>query len=72
MNQQLLQRFAEFYGISPTEADVLNLSQSHNYYCRCDACLFWWSRVGADENGKFGPFAAWEIALARAENEQGS
>jgi len=65
--RHLIERFAAVYHIEATEGAILQLANTHPYKCTCDVCLFWWAAVGADEDGKYGPFAPQEVALARLE-----
>ena len=51
-------------------ADFMDAS-NHNYRCRCDSCLQWWVKVGAEDTGNgwgFGPFTLEEYLAAGGED----
>jgi hypothetical protein len=52
---------ARMLGIPPDEQKALDAGSNHPYRCRCEKCRQWWKLMGADENGKYGPFAREEI-----------
>lgn len=47
--------------ISGEERRALIRGTMHGGGCRCVSCQVWWTLLGPDEQGTYGPFAAEEI-----------
>jgi len=60
----LLQKFVDWYGLTQDFVDATE----HAGSCRCDKCLKFWSTLGPDEDGKFGPFSGDEVEEYRTEH----
>lgn len=56
-----LQAFLDEYAGEHEIPDDFVAATAHPFTCRCDRCKDWWSEVGPDEDGSFGPFREAEI-----------
>ena len=43
------------------QTGVLVEGSRHPYQCRCCTCLAWWSMLGPEDGGSWGPFTHEEI-----------
>ena len=67
--QKFLDDMAEDFGIS----EDFKQASDHDYNCRCDICLEWWSIAGPDddESAPYGPFTEKEVVEYRKAQSEG-